>query len=73
MDADDGSVSQEPEHVCIETDGEDLQASPVLTLNILQTLKTAQAQHGLRHNDYTRYRHVKAQSDRSVEDLMMGH
>ena len=45
----------------MEADGEDLQSNPLLALNILQTLKTAQAQHGLRHNDYTRYRHVKAE------------
>ncbi len=29
---------------------------PILSLNLLQTIKIAQAQHGLRHNDYTRYR-----------------
>ena len=30
----------------------------VLTLSLMQVIKTAQAQHGLRHGDYTRYRCV---------------
>ena len=29
---------------------------PLLSVDILQTIRTAQAQHGLRHGDYGRYR-----------------
>jgi hypothetical protein len=29
---------------------------PLLSMDILQTIRTAQAQHGLRHGDYGRYR-----------------
>lgn len=31
-------------------------ASSILTFNLLLLIKRAQAQHGLRHGDYTRYR-----------------
>ncbi|KAF3457790.1 hypothetical protein FNV43_RR02449 [Rhamnella rubrinervis] len=32
------------------------QATPKFSINVLQLLKSAQLQHGLRHGDYTRYR-----------------
>jgi len=32
------------------------QINPKYSVNVLQVVKTAQAQHGLRHSDYTRYR-----------------
>jgi hypothetical protein len=31
---------------------------PLLSMDILQTIRTAQAQHGLRHGDYGRYRYA---------------
>ncbi len=43
----------------MDVDGEELPPKLQLSLNVLQTIKTAQAQHGLRHSDYTRYRHVR--------------
>ena len=46
----------------MEVDGalaEETPVLPPLSLNVLQVIKTAQAQHGLRHSDYTRYRHVE--------------
>ena len=39
---------------------EDLQARVILSLDIFQTVRQNQAQHGLRHNDFKRYRHVTA-------------
>ena len=35
---------------------EQMQAPVVVSLDILQSVRQAQAQHGLRHNDYKRYR-----------------
>ena len=34
----------------------DIPASPPLSLSVTQTINTAQAQHGLRHSDFVRYR-----------------
>ena len=56
----DGASAQEPQ--TMEVDGaisEEAPVLPLLSLNVLQIIKTAQAQHGLRHSDYTRYRHVE--------------
>ena len=39
---------------------EDLQARVILSLDIFQTVRQNQAQHGLRHNDFKRYRHATA-------------
>ena len=58
MATDDG-LAQEPEAVGMDVDEGELPHNLQLSLNVLQTLKTAQAQHGLRHSDYTRYRHVR--------------
>jgi nitrate reductase assembly molybdenum cofactor insertion protein NarJ len=55
----DNGLAQEPEAVGMDVDGEELPPKLQLSLNVLQTIKTAQAQHGLRHSDYTRYRHVR--------------
>jgi hypothetical protein len=35
---------------------EDVAPTSILTFNLLLIIKRAQAQHGLRHGDYTRYR-----------------
>ena len=35
---------------------EDVAPTSILTFNLLLLIKRAQAQHGLRHGDYTRYR-----------------
>ena len=39
-------------------DQEDLPMAPPVSLAVTQTINTAQAQHGLRHSDYARYRQV---------------
>ncbi len=39
---------------------EDLQARVILSLDIFQTVRQNQGQHGLRHNDFKRYRHATA-------------
>lgn len=44
-----------PEPMAVD-EGEELAPAPLLSLRLLQVVKTAQAQHGLRHSDYTRYR-----------------
>ncbi|BDA49634.1 Signal recognition particle subunit SRP68 [Coccomyxa sp. Obi] len=44
-----------PEPMAVD-EGEELAPAPLLSLSLLQVVKTAQAQHGLRHSDYTRYR-----------------
>lgn len=57
--ATDNGLAQEPEAVGMDVDGEGSPPNLQLSLNVLQYLKTAQAQHGLRHSDYARYRHVQ--------------
>ena len=42
---------------------------PVLSLAVLQTIRTAQAQHGLRHNDHARYRHAPSSSHEGIGAL----
>ena len=37
-------------------DQQDLPVAPPVNLAVTQTINTAQAQHGLRHSDYARYR-----------------
>ncbi len=39
---------------------EDLQARVIVSFDIFQTVRQNQAQHGLRHNDFKRYRHATA-------------
>ncbi|CAD7701537.1 unnamed protein product [Ostreobium quekettii] len=41
----------------IDDDGEHVDRPPTFALNVLQLVRLAQAQHGMRHSDYTRYRH----------------
>ena len=56
-----GDAASAPEPANMEVDTvnvEELPVLPLLSLNVLQAIKTAQAQHGLRHSDFTRYRHV---------------
>ena len=44
----------------------------VVTLPLMQVIKTAQAQHGLRHGDYTRYRYVRAYAACSMSQCTVG-
>ena len=55
----DMDAASAPEPANMEVDAQEAPVLPLLSLNVLQAIKTAQAQHGLRHNDYTRYRHVE--------------
>lgn len=50
------------------------QINPKYSVNVLQLLKTAQAQHGLRHSDYTRYRrYCSARLRRLYKSLKFTH
>ena len=48
---------------------EDAEVKPLTTPNILITLRDAQAQHGLRHGDYARYRCVARRRSRRADAL----
>lgn len=50
-----GETPAVPEPMNVD-EGDDAAPAPLLSLSLLQVVKTAQAQHGLRHSDYTRYR-----------------
>ncbi|KAK9904768.1 hypothetical protein WJX75_002167 [Coccomyxa subellipsoidea] len=50
-----GETPAVPEPMNVD-EGDDVAPAPLLSLSLLQVVKTAQAQHGLRHSDYTRYR-----------------
>ena len=45
------------------TEIESRRALPTLSMPVLQIVRTAQAQHGLRHNDHARYRQVMCMLD----------
>ncbi|CAN1297764.1 Signal recognition particle subunit SRP68 [Linum perenne] len=53
-------MGKESEATAMEVDGsksnDSDQTNPRYSINVLQLLKSAQMQHGLRHGDYTRYR-----------------
>jgi hypothetical protein len=51
--------------------GEQGPPSEPLVLNVLQTVKSAQLQHGLRHEDYDRYRCSSRWSMYLQQDLMI--
>ncbi|KAI3944328.1 hypothetical protein MKW92_031496 [Papaver armeniacum] len=50
-------MAKENEAISMEIDDKNTdQMNPKFSINVLQLLKSAQMQHGLRHGDYTRYR-----------------
>ncbi|KAI3929530.1 hypothetical protein MKX01_025698, partial [Papaver californicum] len=50
-------MAKENEAISMEIDDKKTdQINPKFSINVLQLLKSAQMQHGLRHGDYTRYR-----------------
>ncbi|KAF5177744.1 Signal recognition particle subunit srp68 [Thalictrum thalictroides] len=49
-------MGKEIETSAMEIDEKTTQTNPKFSINVLQLLKSAQMQHGLRHGDYTRYR-----------------
>ncbi|CAN1287138.1 Protein PAT1 homolog [Linum perenne] len=54
-----GLMGKDSEATAMEVDGlesnDSDQTNPTYSINVLQLLKSAQMQHGLRHGDYTRY------------------